>query len=229
MWVSKLQVLSVTAANQTSSQNYKIPVYTYCPDENILTVYVLNNEMTCMLVPVVLLLECISMLIKPQFAQATVYFWVNAQFSQQRSIMLLLYKHFTPFIALPTTITLQDGRFDMLLIACFPVPAPNLFSSQLSGTNNRCNCLRGYEFCYPLLSASLSLVLGLFWHENTHYLLFLLPKHIEQNEIKKYISQYRSRPSLERASSRKVLRRCKLKYLFTNECKKKLFRQDSWS
>lgn len=41
--------------------------------KNILT-YVLNTEMTCVLVPVVLLLECISMLIKPPFAQATVYF-----------------------------------------------------------------------------------------------------------------------------------------------------------
>lgn len=41
--------------------------------KNILTLHALNTEMKCLLVPVVLLLECISMLIKPPFTQATVY------------------------------------------------------------------------------------------------------------------------------------------------------------
>lgn len=144
--------LSVTTTNQTSSHNNNTPVHTKTHTgqmKNILTVYILNTQMTSVLMPVVLLPECISvycMLIKPPFAQATVYLWVNAQFSQQRSIMLLLYKHFTPFIALPLTITLWDGHFDWLLIACFPVSAPNLFLSQLSGANNRGSYLV-YESC----------------------------------------------------------------------------------
>lgn len=55
--------LPVTTTNQTSSHNNNTPVHTKTHTgrmKNVLTVYILNTEMTSMLMPVVLLRECIS-------------------------------------------------------------------------------------------------------------------------------------------------------------------------